>query len=318
MTSRPFRLAAAIALLTLTPTMLSTVEAGQPPEPPVVTATAVPKHVSLFWTAPATESGAPVLAYRVYRGSPTCDAASLLAVRESARTLVDKSVALETTYCYYVTAENRFGESAPSAPVTLTVPPVPDLVVTRLDISPSFYCLSVCEPAVAGSENPLGDRLVEVTVANLGAGATVMKTNLTVWACDGAILETCELVGYRQAGLLAPNATLEYQTTWPAFGRVGRFEFCAKVEYGGLEASGPNKACTHEAVLTEGAGFGVMATGSIACFERDFDDRGGLSSPTRQVQWVGASILYGFLIPSPPWYRLCSSDPSWAWGARWD
>jgi hypothetical protein len=94
---------------------------GTAPSPPQGLGTSVTgQGITLTWSPPATNGGAPVTGYRVFRGTTSANATSIATVGGSVTSYVDKSVAKKTTYVYRLTATNALGESVPSNTVTAT------------------------------------------------------------------------------------------------------------------------------------------------------------------------------------------------------
>jgi fibronectin type 3 domain-containing protein len=112
---------------------------GSPPPPPPpatapdapqgLTATASPGKVTLSWSPPASDGGAPVTSYRIYRAT-SAGAETPLTLVGNVTTYQDTAVANGTTYFYKVTAINSEGEGAKSGeasatPAAATVPSAP-------------------------------------------------------------------------------------------------------------------------------------------------------------------------------------------------
>jgi hypothetical protein len=71
-------------------------------------------QVSLSWTAPLSDGGAPITNYRVYRGATSKSETLVATIGATITTYTDTSVTNGQTYYYYVTAVNSAGESAAS------------------------------------------------------------------------------------------------------------------------------------------------------------------------------------------------------------
>jgi len=90
-----------------------------PGAPTGVSATAAGTEVTVTWSAPEQDGGSVVEGYRVYRAGTAAPVATVDADSTGARlTGLMPGETLQLT----VTATNAIGESAPSAPVTVTVP----------------------------------------------------------------------------------------------------------------------------------------------------------------------------------------------------
>ncbi|MEO6711933.1 MAG: fibronectin type III domain-containing protein, partial [Mycobacteriales bacterium] len=102
----------------------ATTPATVPGAPTSLTATAANEQVGLSWTAPASNGGAAISAYKVYRGT-TSGGETLLLTLGDVNSYNDAAVTIGTTYFYRVSAVNAAGESGPSneASASPTTPP---------------------------------------------------------------------------------------------------------------------------------------------------------------------------------------------------
>ncbi|MGQ0535182.1 MAG: fibronectin type III domain-containing protein [Methanobacteriota archaeon] len=104
-----------------------------PPPPPPPTPPSAPQalavrhthkggghHLILDWSAPASDGGSPVTAYRVYRGTVSGGEVFLAQVSGSTFTYDDASVAGKVAYFYQVAAVNSAGEGPRSNEVSGT------------------------------------------------------------------------------------------------------------------------------------------------------------------------------------------------------
>ena len=88
-----------------------------PAAPVNFTASDIATAIQLAWT-PVTDG--TVTGYRIYRKVDAGSFALYSTVGASASPQQDTAVIMASTYYYYLTAYNGFGESAPSAVVSLT------------------------------------------------------------------------------------------------------------------------------------------------------------------------------------------------------
>src|SRR5262249_58228878 len=107
--------------------------------------------VALGWSAPASNGGATVTSYDVYR-TPAGGSESLLTTLDASFTTYnDTTVANGTTYAYRVSAVNAAGEGAKSnqlSPTPATVPSAPGLSVAGGN---GFVTLTWSAPSANGS-----------------------------------------------------------------------------------------------------------------------------------------------------------------------
>jgi YVTN family beta-propeller protein len=105
-------------------TEVSAMPQGVPSAPQGLTATSGDKQVTLSWQAPASNGGAAVTRYTLYRSS-TSGAEARLVILPDVLTYTDSGLTNGQTYYYRVTANNSVGEGLKSleAFTTLGVPP---------------------------------------------------------------------------------------------------------------------------------------------------------------------------------------------------
>ncbi len=97
--------------------------ASVPSAPQSLVVTAGNRQVILAWSAPASNGGAQITAYTIYKGTQGQEV-EVATVPATSTNYTDKSVTNNQTYYYYVTAVNVAGESTPSneASATPTAP----------------------------------------------------------------------------------------------------------------------------------------------------------------------------------------------------
>jgi titin len=100
----------------------SATPATVPGAPSLSSATAGSGQVTLVWSAPGSNGGSAITAYKVYRGTAS-GGETLLATVGTGTTYLDTAVTNNTTYWYQVSAVNTFGEGARSGEASAT--PVP-------------------------------------------------------------------------------------------------------------------------------------------------------------------------------------------------
>ena len=97
----------------------------EPPSAPTLTsATVTTEAVELSWTAPASDGGATITGYQVYRGS-TSGSATPYATVGPVLSYADTGVTAGETYWYEVAAVNSAGTGARSNELSATIPETP-------------------------------------------------------------------------------------------------------------------------------------------------------------------------------------------------
>src|SRR5439155_599950 len=103
-------------------------EASATPNPPAtppgapsgLSATAGDGSVSLSWSAPGSDGGAPITNYKIYRGTVAGGQLSLIATVPNVLSYTDSPLTNGKTYYYKVTAVNEVGEGPPSNEASAT------------------------------------------------------------------------------------------------------------------------------------------------------------------------------------------------------
>ena len=156
------------------------VQASVPSAPQGLAATAASQSVSLSWSAPASDGGAPVTGYNVYRGTtPGAEAATPVASNLSSPRFTDTGRTNGTTYYYKVAAVNAVGVGAQSTEASATprssAPSAPQtLVASGGDGSVS---LSWSAPVSDGGTGVTGYNVYRGTTAG-GEATTPVATNV--------------------------------------------------------------------------------------------------------------------------------------------
>jgi hypothetical protein len=102
-----------------------------PTSPTNLQATAGNSQVTLTWSPPTSNGGAPITGYTIYKGT-TSGQETPTATIGNALTYTDTAVANDQPYYYYVTATNSAGESPPSneASATPTTPTIRTMTIS--------------------------------------------------------------------------------------------------------------------------------------------------------------------------------------------
>jgi len=156
-----------------------------PSAPQSLAAKAGDSSVSLTWTAPASNGGAAVSGYNIYRGTSAGGESSTAVGTVSGTTLsfTDTGLTNGTTYFYTVKAVNSAGPSAASneasatpAAVTATVPTAPQSPAATA--GNGSVQLSWSAPASTGGSPITGYNVYRSTTPG-GEGSTPLKTGVT-------------------------------------------------------------------------------------------------------------------------------------------
>lgn len=124
-----------------------------PAEPYLSSATGGNTSISLLWNVPSDTGDGPIIGYNVYRGTSALAAELLVSVPAGTTTYVDGTVVYGTTYYYWVSALNQWGESEPSRMLSasLVVLAVPGEVDVDVDEGQGRITLSWDVPDEGGS-----------------------------------------------------------------------------------------------------------------------------------------------------------------------
>ncbi|MGH3172449.1 MAG: fibronectin type III domain-containing protein [Streptosporangiaceae bacterium] len=153
-----------------------------PSAPQSLAATAGSGSVSLTWTPPASNGGAAISGYNIYRGtSPGGEASTPVASNVTTTSLTDTGLANGTTYYYKVAAVNAAGTSAQSSEVSATPhAPSAGVYVGRVGSATASSGRTTTSVPVGGSGVAAGHTLVVSlllsTTNSLSGAVTVTDT----------------------------------------------------------------------------------------------------------------------------------------------
>jgi hypothetical protein len=99
---------------------LTTQRGTAPSAPQSVTASVGGPGITIRWSAPASNGGAIVSGFRLYRRTPTGSVSVVANPSPTTFSYLDKNLAKKTAYTYWLTAVNVLGEGARSNEVTVT------------------------------------------------------------------------------------------------------------------------------------------------------------------------------------------------------
>jgi hypothetical protein len=140
-----------------------------PSAPQNLKATAGNAQVVLTWTAPASDGGAAVSGYKIYKATASGQETYALTVG-NVLTYTDTAVANDITYYYTITASNAVGESTQSAEVSAkpTAPVIKSMIVDTTTNKASYLrreTVTVTTKVTdSQSGSPIGGALVKVTI----------------------------------------------------------------------------------------------------------------------------------------------------------
>src|SRR5437773_1930450 len=141
-----------------------------PGAPRDLVATAGDASVSLSWSPPSSDGGAPITNYKIYRGTVSGGQLSLIATVPDVLSYTDSPLTNGVTYYYVVAAVNRTGETLPRAEASATPtagPTAPD-APQGLHASPGSGTVSLTwsAPGFDGGSAITGYRLYRGTNSN--------------------------------------------------------------------------------------------------------------------------------------------------------
>ncbi len=189
---------------------VSALPMGGPGAPTNVTATQEgPTSISLSWSAPADNGGAPLAAYAIYRSTtPTFTGTQIAGV--SGTSYTDADLSASTTYYYWIGDNNGFYDSPPSSVATATTeaatvtPPPTARVPVVTGISARYGTAGTTTVTIRGYGFELGNRAyfgkVPATTRVIDDGSAVEAVEAVVPIGQGTVLvRVANNVGVRSA-----------------------------------------------------------------------------------------------------------------------
>ena len=253
--------------------------ATMPGPPGTPTATPAPAGIVLAWAAPATDGGAAVTSYQVYRGgAPGAEGATPVAT-VAGTTYTDATVTGGATYYYRVVAVNRVGPSAPSAEVS-----VGDFLTaaTGAAMASSSDGQGYWLVNPEGSVTPFGTAKSYGSLPALGVTATDIVGMASTpggrgyWlvGADGGVFSFGDATFYGSMGgqaldqpIVAIAATPDGRGYWLIATDGGIFSFGDAAFYGSMGGRPLNRPIVAMAPTPDGAGYWLVASdGGIFSF----------------------------------------------------
>ena len=143
-------------------------------------------RVNLTWTAPVSDGGNPIVAYRIYRGT-TSGGETFLVEIGNVLSYTDSGVINGQTYCYVLSAKNSIGEGANSTEAMATPVTVP-LQPLALQATAGYHLVTLtwAAPSSDGGSAITGYRIYrgtsggsETLLASVGNTSSYTDTGLT-------------------------------------------------------------------------------------------------------------------------------------------
>ena len=199
-----------------------------PTAPQSLAATAGSGSVSLTWAAPASDGGAAITGYNIYRGtSPGSESATPIAANVSAAGFTDSGLVNGTTYYYKVAAVNASGTSAMSNEASAK--PAAVNVTSSVKISQTAFTYSKPAKAYVSTvtvQNVTTQSIagpLELVLTNLAAGVTVVNASGTSGGSPYVTITTSSLgAGKSVAVKVQVQATSAGQITYTPVVYSGR------------------------------------------------------------------------------------------------
>lgn len=92
-----------------------------PAKPYLASVTAAQGNITITWNAPDDTGDAPLIGFNIYRGSSALTRQLLVSVPAATTMFIDSAVSAGSTYYYWVSATNQWGEGETSRMLSVTV-----------------------------------------------------------------------------------------------------------------------------------------------------------------------------------------------------
>ncbi len=183
-----------------------------PPSAPLnLQATAGNAQVTLTWSAPASNGGAPITSYQLYKSTQSGQEIPFMTLGVTT-TYTDTQVANGQTYYYYIKAVNSAGESTPSNEASAT-PTAPKTMTATVTTAKTTYARG---STVTGSTT-VKDATLAIPIAGATSTVSVINPNGKVaWTgksttgLDGIAAFSYKLPANAQRGVYTVKATVSY------------------------------------------------------------------------------------------------------------
>ncbi len=195
-----------------------------PSAPRGVKATAGEGNVTLAWSVPSSDGGAPVTGYFVYRGTASGTEAALASLA-NLTTYVDANVVAGTPYYYEVAAVNLAGGGLRSSEVNATPVPIPDTTPPTITITSPASGTNLAASAIT-VRGTASDNVAVVSVEIRVDGSAWMQANgTTSWYGNVTLLVGYNVIDARvtdpsgnqnmtSVGVLVPSVVLVAPPGW--------------------------------------------------------------------------------------------------------
>jgi hypothetical protein len=184
-----------------------------PSAPQNLKATAGNAQVVLTWSAPASDGGAAVSGYKIYKATSSGQETYAFTVG-NVLTFTDTAVVNDQTYYYYITATNAAGESTQSNEVNAkpTAPVIKSMTVDVTTNKASYLRKEIVTMTTmvtdSQSGSPIGGALVKVTIS--APNLKLLWTGSGTTNSDGLSTLTYRLSNSALKGTYSVTATVTY------------------------------------------------------------------------------------------------------------